>query len=124
MKYFIDHYTGPGAYYDIVFDLGDSLVTFRIAQFVMLYLQDGTEISAKMISDPRGEDVPLDKALPCDRGNYRHYDSGLCAIEQWSDAVMVINLLGPKFTGAMHILKTTDSYSMRFIRSRNVPARR
>lgn len=124
MKYVIDHYTGPGACYDIAFDLGESLVTFRIAQLDMLYLQDGTEINATILSGPGGEEVPLEKEISCDHATCRRYDSGLCAVEQWSESVMVINLLGPHFTGAMHILKTAERYSMRFIRSRKVSSRR
>jgi hypothetical protein len=117
-KFIIYHKTAPPAYYDVTIDRGDSLATFRMAQFDMLALLDGTEVRADEISGQPTENPPLDKPIRCESGEIRLFDSGTCGIEQWGNPVIVLNIVGNIFSGTLHLLKTPDCFSMRYIRSR------
>jgi hypothetical protein len=117
-KYVMCHKTDPPAHYDVMVDKGDSIVTFRIAQFDMMALLDGTEVRADEIPGKTSGDTTLDEPIPCDRGNVRIFDSGTLTVEQWGDPVIVLNIVGRIFSGTLHLLKTPERYSMRFIRSR------
>ena len=119
-KYFIHHKTASPPHYDILIDRGDSVVTFRIAQFDMLALLDGTEVRAERLTENAGEDIAPDESSGRDRGEVIVFDSGSCSIEQWGDPVIVLNLLGSRFAGTLHLLQTPDCYSMRYVRSRTV----
>jgi hypothetical protein len=117
-KFIIYHKKDPPAHYDVTIDKGDSIVTFRIAQFDMMALLDGTEVRADEISWETGSDPTLDEPIPCDSGQVHIFDSGTLKIEQWGDPVIVLNIVGRNFSGTLHLLKTPERYSMRYIRSR------
>jgi len=117
-KYVMYHKTDPPAHYDVMIDRGDSMMTFRIAQFDMMALLDGTEVRADEIPGKASGYTALDEPIPCDSGKVRIFDSGTLTVEQWGDPVIVLNILGRVFTGTLHLLKTPERYSMRFIRSR------
>lgn len=123
-RYIIHHQPEPPAYYDIGFDRGDILVTFRIAQFDMLALMDGTEVSASIIRATEKGGTPLDQPVPCDRGTISVYDAGSFGIEMWGDPVIVLNVIGKIFVGTFHILKSKDIFSFRYIRSRSAKTSR
>lgn len=114
-KYVMYHKTDPPAHYDIMIDKGDAVVTFQIAQFDMMALLDGTEVRADEIT---GGGVKRDHPMPCDSGNVRIFDSGTLKVEQWGNPIIVLNIVGRVFSGTLHLLKTPEHYSMRFIRSR------
>jgi hypothetical protein len=117
-KFIIYHKTAPPAHYDVIIDRGDSLVTFRMAQFDMLALLDGTEVRAEEVTDQITGNTPHNEPISCDRGEFRLFDSGTCSIEQWGNPVIVLNIVGNIFSGTLHLLKTPDCFSMRYIRSR------
>lgn len=117
-KYVMYHKTDPPAHYDILIDTGDAVVTFRIAQFDMMALLDGTEVRADEIPGKSGGDTTLNEPIPCDSGRVSIFDSGALHVEQWGDPVIVLNIIGKIFSGTLHLLKTPERYSMRFIRSR------
>jgi hypothetical protein len=117
-KYVMYHKMDPPAHYDILIDKGDAMVTFRIAQFDMMALRDGTEVRADEIPPLPGGGAALDEPISCESGNIRIFDSGTLTIEQWGNPIIVLNITGRIFTGTLHLLKTPERYSMRFIRSR------
>ncbi|MBN2160090.1 MAG: hypothetical protein JW807_11895 [Spirochaetes bacterium] len=109
-------------YYDIIIDRGDSASSFRIAQFDMLALLDGTEVLSQEVRSPpelseRG--VPV----TCDHGAFRQFDEGSCFIERWQPPVMILQLSGRRFLGTLHLLEVGDGYSMRYIRNRSAKPR-
>ncbi|HOT44858.1 MAG TPA: hypothetical protein PLM53_13225 [Spirochaetota bacterium] len=119
----IHHYPDPPAFYNIIIDRGDSVATFRIVQFDMLALQDGTEVKAESVDN--GGSGDLGRPVDCGRGTVRLFDSGLCAIERWSHPVYIVHIAGRQFYGTLHILKADEGYSLRYVRSRaNKPSPR
>lgn len=117
-RYIIHHQPEPPAYYDIILDRGDILVAFRIAQFDMMALKDGTEVSAELVRADEKSGTPLDRPVPCDSGTVSVYDAGSFGIEMWGDPVIVLNVIGGIFAGTFHILKSKEIFSIRYIRSR------
>jgi hypothetical protein len=117
-KFIMYHKTDPPAHYDVTIDKGDSIVRFRIAQFDMMALLDGTEVRADEIPGKSGEGPSPDEPMPCDNGHVRIFDSGTLKIEQWGNPVIVLNIIGRIFSGTLHLLKTPERYSMRYLRSR------
>jgi hypothetical protein len=124
-QFAIHHHTDPPAYYDINIDRGDRVVVFRIVQFDMLALLDGTEVSAEMIDQAGVEPTPLGEPISCGQGTVRLFDAGSCAIERWSPPVYILQLAGRQFYGTFHILKAKEGYSLRYVRIRaqRTPAR-
>ncbi|MBP7735781.1 MAG: hypothetical protein KA369_07405 [Spirochaetes bacterium] len=118
-QFAIHHHPDSPAYYDIIIDGGESLATFRIAQFDMLAFLDGTEVKADEVDNGSAGTAPLDKPVSCGAGKVRLFDSGLCAIERWSPPVYLIQVAGKQFYGTIHMLKVEDGYSLRYIRSRS-----
>lgn len=117
-RYIIHHQPDPPAYYNIGLDRGDILVTFRIDQFDMLALMDGTEIKARLVQAQEKDQTPLDRPIPCDRGALDIYDAGSFGIEQWGEPVIVLAVMGRRFSGTFHLLQSKEDYSLRYIRSR------
>jgi len=114
-KFAIHHHPDPPAFYDIIIDLGDSASAFRIVQFDMLALMDGTEVKAESIDN--GGAVP-EGPVDCGRCAVRLFDAGTCIIERWSPPVYIIQIAGGRFYGTLHILKVEEGYSLRYVRSR------
>lgn len=118
-QFAIHHHPDSPAYYDLIFDRGDSLSAFRIAQFDMLSLLDGTEVKAEEVDSGASYSAPLDKPAACGAGRVRLFDSGLCAIERWSPPVYLIQVAGKQFYGTLHMLKVEEGFSLRYVRSRS-----
>lgn len=123
-QFVIHHHDGSPAFYDIIITRDDAVSTFRIEQFDMLALLDGTEVNAEGIESGSSETAHLDEAISCDRGMVRLFDSGACVIERWSPPVFLIQVAGRQFYGTIHILKVKEGYSLRYIRSRTATTRR
>jgi len=117
-KYVMYHKTDPPAHYDIMIDTGDAVSTFRIDQFDMMALLDGTEVRADEIPAETCGDAAVHEPISCDSGRVRIFDSGTLKVEQWGNPVIVLNIVGRIFSGTLHLLKTPERYSLRFIRSR------
>jgi hypothetical protein len=117
-RYVILHNPEPPAYYDIRIDRETSLAVFRIVQFDMLALKDGSAVPAVRLPERDNEGTPDDRSNQAGSSALRTFDSGSCAIEQWGDPVIVLNLIGKIFMGTFHILKSKDVYTIRYIRSR------
>ncbi len=117
-RFAIHHHTDSPAYYDIMIDRGDSVSIFRIEQFDMLALLDGTEVKAESIDGSVDGQVPLDEPVDCGRGAVRLFESGSCSIERWSSPVYILQIAGRQFYGTLHVLKVEEGYSLRYVRSR------
>jgi hypothetical protein len=118
-QFAIHHHTDSPAYYDIFIDRGDSVSIFRIEQFDMLALLDGTEVKAEGIEGHGDGQTPPDEPVDCGRGTVRLFDSGPCAIERWSAPVYILQIAGRQFYGTLHVLKVEEGYSLRYVRSRS-----
>ena len=119
VQYIILHQPESPAYYDIIIDRGDSASSFRIAQFDMLALLDGTEVLSREVY-ARPSQAGRDGPISCDRGTFSQFDSGACAIERWNPPVIILQFSGTRFNGTIHLLKVEDGYSMRYVRNRSV----
>lgn len=122
-RFIILHQPEPPAYYDIIIDRGNSASSFRIAQFDMLALLDGTEVLAREVDAPSGQ-VEHDTPFNCSRGAFRQFDSGACFIERWQPPVIILQLDAGRFFGTLHILKIEEGYSLRYVRKRSAKSPR
>lgn len=117
-SFIILHRTESPAYYDIIIDRGDSASTFRIDQFDMLALLDGTEVSAREVT-PRPSQAEPGVPVTCDRGAFRQFDAGACVIERWQPPVIILQVDSGRFLGTLHLLEVEDGYSLRYVRKRS-----
>ena len=117
-RFAIHQYTDPPAHYDITVDRGDRVAVFRIEQFDMLALLDGTEVTAGMIEDAGFGQAPPGEPISCGRCMVRLFDDGSCGIERWDPPVYIFHIAGRQFYGTLHVLKAKEGYSLRYVRNR------
>lgn len=110
MKFVIHHHTinnnqKEKNHYDLMIEVDDSLLTWRIAEDDLLRLVNEETINAEIIQTHRKEYLSYQGPISCNRGMVHSYDSGKYDRETWSDEKKIISVNGNKFKGRLTIKK-------------------
>lgn len=99
MKFVIHHHRTVPDHYDLMFEQGESLLSFRIAEDDIGALIDGRHVTAEKIQDHRKDYLSYEGPVSCDRGHVEIVDSGEYRLIETGNGFFRAGFTGKKLDG-------------------------
>lgn len=102
-----EHTTAAGIHWDLMFEEGDALTTFRLER---MPASSGTEkIRAEKIFDHPLRFLTYEGPVQQGAGLVRIADRGACRTEKWDDEAIVVKLTGNVLTGEFVLTRINET---------------
>jgi hypothetical protein len=116
MKFVIHrHHTVPD-HYDLMFEDGDRLATFRLEAKDMAPLLAGDAVILERIHDHDRRYLSYEGPISCDRGRIELFDRGSCRKDGGDWSSCTVHFSGEVIAGAFSFLRNTGEKSLTMVR--------